>query len=338
MNKKFLYNVLMLCGIVLGATSCEDSFYTESEPQFEVSLEKQTVRVGERAVFNFEGTADIISVYTGENGNSYEYADKSRVLPATMYMSFMFTTSSGTAGHPNPARVPLYYSRDFSGNYTLEEVKAATWEEVTDSFKMPTDVGQQISSGSVCINDYFDEMGKIYLAFFYEVKAHNESIGNYGRTQWNLGNFSIVGKAGNDEGQLYDASTAGWQFVYEEGGFFDETSPTPEANLPNINATRVLFCSEYRPTVDKGVWCVSGPIEKQDDVNLGFDKPVAVKAYADPTMKSYYHIYDTPGEYTATFIGVNASAYGRYEVLRQATVKVVNDGGSIGQPTPDEWQ
>ena len=83
---------------------------------------------------------------------------------------------------------------------------------------------------------------------------------------------------------------------------------------------------------------MSGVIEKQDDVNLGFDKPVAVKAYADPTMKSYYHIYDTPGEYTATFIGVNASAYGRYEVLRQATVKVVNDGGSIAQPTPDEWQ
>ena len=101
----------MLCVaacVSLATTSCEDDFYSTSEPNFNVSLDKPVVRVGERAVFNFEGSADIISAYLGEEGNSYEYHDQARILPATMWMSFMFKITSGTAGNPNPARVPIY--------------------------------------------------------------------------------------------------------------------------------------------------------------------------------------------------------------------------------------
>jgi hypothetical protein len=38
------------------------------------------------------------------------------------------------------------------------------------------------------------------------------------------------------------------------------------------------------------------------------------------------------------FVGVNAKLGERHEVVRKATIKVVNDGGSISQPTPDEWK
>lgn len=324
-----------MCGVLLTTTSCEDNYYSESEPQFEVSLDKEIVRVGERAVFNFEGTADIISVFTGEEGNSYEYKDQKRILPATMWMSFMFKTSSGTVDHPNPAKVPIYYSTDFSGNYTLEDVEAATWIEITDQFTMPTTAAEQVASGDVCINEFFDEKGTIYLAMYYEVQAYNASTQPHGRTQWNFMNFLIEGKTNENSGIIYDGNNAGWQLIYA-GGYNPETDATNF--LPDVNSSRVLFRSDYKPTVNKKVWCVSAPIVKADDVDLGYDVPVAVKSFSDPTMTSYYHIYNTPGEYTATFLGVNASAYGRYEVVRQATVTVVNDSGSITQPTPEEWK
>ncbi len=320
------------------AVACEENKEVTT-PTFDVKADKAVVRVGERAVFNFEGNADIISFYSGEEGNDYDYKSTNRILPAEMYMSFTIMTSSGTEGYPNPARLPIYYSTDFSGNYTEEDIEAATWIEITDLFKMPTDVGQQISSGAVSMTDFFAESDHIYLAMYYQVETYDASAaggeGN-GRTQWNVMNFLIEGQTQNDAGVLYDPATIGWQFVYPD--WDNSFGLTPEANLPNINSSRVLFRSEFRPTEDKKVWCISGRIDKQDDVNLGFDRPLSIKSYADPAMTSYYHIYNTPGTYTASFIGVNASVYGREEVVRQVEVEVVYDEGSISQPEKEEWK
>lgn len=329
----------MLCAaalVSLATTSCADDFYTTSEPTFEVTIDKPIVRVGERAVFNFEGSADIISVYTGEEGCDYEYSSQKRILPSTMYMSFMTTVTGGNpGGNLNPKHFPILYSTDFSGNYTLEDINAATWVEITDMFTLPTDTEQRnIPSGEVCINDLFGDGKKIYLAMHYEVDVYDSALNN-GRNQWNIMNFMITGKCDNMVSTLYEQANAGWTFVYEAGyeGCEDCGSSTP-----NINNSRTLFRSEYKPTVEHKVWCVSGAIELFEDVDFGFDRPVAVKSYADPVRSNYTHIYNEPGEYTATFIGVNASAYGRYEVIREATVQVVYDDGSINQPTPDEWK
>lgn len=343
MNTSKIKTVLKLGGVAmfaLLAVACEEN--TEvTVPTFDVKADKAVVRVGERAVFNFEGDADIISFYSGDEGSDYDYKSTNRILPAEMYMSFTIMTSSGTAGYPNPARLPIYYSTDFSGDYTLEAVQSATWTEVTDLFKMPTDVGQQIPSGAVCMTDFFGESDHLYLAMFYQVDAYDASAaggeGN-GRTQWNVMSFTIEGQTQNEAGVLYEPATMGWQFVYEQGYYDEDGVQCESCSMPDINTSRVLFRSEYRPTVTHKVWCISGRIDKQDDVNLGFDRPTSIKSYADPSMTSYYHIYNTPGTYTATFIGVNASVYGREEVIRQVDVEVVYDGGAISQPDKEEWK
>ena len=338
MKTKMISYLTKLCAIsaaALVAVACEDD-QSVSVPTFEVSADKATVRVGERAVFNFEGNADIITFYSGEDGSSWNYRETNRILPASMYMSFSIKTSSGTEGYPNPARLPLYYSTDFSGNYTLEDLQNATWVEVTDLFKMPTDVGQQVYSGSVCIDSFYEESETIYLAMFYQVDAFKSSAaggkGN-GRTQWNVMSFFIEGVAEHDSAVLYENATAGWTFVYQEG--FAET---PEANMPDISSSRILFRSEFKPTTNNAVWCVSGALKKREVVDLGYDRPMPIKSYADPTMTTFHHIYEEPGEYTATFLGVNASVYGREEVVRHVNVSVVHDGGSIDQPTKEEWK
>lgn len=344
MNTMNIKTVLRLGGVAmfaLLAVACEDNKEV-TPPTFDAKVDKAVVRVGERAVFNFEGDADIISFYSGEEGSDYDYKSTNRVLPAEMYMSFTIKTSSGTAGYPNPARLPIYYSTDFSGNYTIEDVKAATWVEITDLFEMPTDVEQQVPSGSVRMTDFFAESESIYLAMFYQVDTFDAAAaggkGN-GRTQWNVMNFMIAGQTQNDSGILYDQASAGWQFIPEEGfdgceggEYYDKCNPC------DINTTRILFRSEFKTSVTHKMWCVSGKIDKKEDVNLGFDRPMSIKSYADPTMESYYHIYNEPGTYTATFIGVNASVYGREEVIRQVDVEVVYDGGEISQPEKEEWK
>lgn len=343
MNTMNIKTVLRLGGVMmfaLLAVACGDSKVV-TPPTFDVKADKAVVKVGERAVFNFEGDADIISFYSGEEGSDYDYKSTNRVLPAEMYMSFTIKTSSGTEGCPNPARVPVYYSTDFSGEYTLEAVQSATWTEITDLFDMPTDVGQQVPSGSVCMTDFFGESDGVYLAMFYQVDAFDSTAaggsGN-GRTQWNVMNFLIEGRTNTDSGILYDQATAGWQFVYEQGYYNEEGVQCEGCSLPDVNSSRTLFRSEYKPSITHKVWCISGKIDKQEDVNLGFDRPMSIKSYADPTMTSYYHIYNQPGTYTATFIGVNASVYGREEVIRKVDLEVVYDGGAISQPDKEEWK
>ena len=117
-------------------------------PSFEVTLPGSVFKVGEPVAFSLSGNPDIISFYSGEAGNAYEYKDKDRITPAEMTLSFTTLASSGTAGYPNPAMAPISYSTDFDGDYTEEGVRRATWTDISDNFKFPTDVGQNIPSGT----------------------------------------------------------------------------------------------------------------------------------------------------------------------------------------------
>lgn len=89
---------------------------------FDVSLEAETFKVGEPVRFHFSGNPDFIIFYSGEKGNDYAYKDTDRITDSEMTFSFSTTTTSGTAGNPNPSRVPVCYSTDFSGEYTEEAV------------------------------------------------------------------------------------------------------------------------------------------------------------------------------------------------------------------------
>ena len=51
----------------------------------------------------------------------------------------------------------------------------------------------------------------------------------------------------------------------------------------------------------------------------------------------YQYTFETPGEYTVTFVGINASVYGRKEVVREVRIKVVDDAGSVVSPSEGEW-
>ena len=93
-------------------TACNADYIVDN-PEFTVSG-PLTVKAGQEVVFNITGNPNIITFYSGENGNSYEYANQDRIGELDVQMTFMTTTSSGTQGAPNPARLPLYYSTDFS--------------------------------------------------------------------------------------------------------------------------------------------------------------------------------------------------------------------------------
>lgn len=333
MRNKFIYAIAAAWVLA----SCEDD-YAVRQPTLEVSA-PSTVKVGQKVEFSLSGEQDILSFWSGEPGCDYAFRATDRIGAGDVFMRFTTGTSSGTAGHPNPASVPLSWSSDFTGEYNEEAMNAATWHDITSEFAWPEDVGQTVPAGEFRLNDILPEDGTpVYFRFYYHVEAWdasaNAGAGN-GRTQWNIQGLSLFCDTPSGEYTAYDMFDQRWQLILGDG-----TQTIPEANMPALPSTteRILFRSQFKPEVDLHVWAVSGAISRPGDLNLGRDKGVGIKALADPQMRKYSYIYYAPGNYLVTFVGVNAGVDGRKEVVRNIKINVVQDNGNISGPVPAEWE
>ena len=329
-QKTYTLGLLSLALLVCG---CRKQFETTDAVDFKVTTASQTFKVGEVVRFNFAGDPDFIIFYSGEKGNEYAFKDKDRITDTEMTFSFTTSTASGTPGSPNPARVPICYSTDFSGEYTEEGVRAATWIDITDQFIQPTDTGvTDLLSGDVNVTDYFpDDETPLYFCFHYLIDAYIEGTANY-RTNWYYKGLQFKGIAEDISEVVYDMSTLNCQLVL--ASTYDDC---PSSGLPDVNASRIWFRSENRPAISRECWAVCGPVYKVKQINDGPDHGVGIKAMAEASLSRYECIYETPGEYTVTFVAANANVYGRNETVCSLKIYIVEDEGLITPPEPGDW-
>ena len=335
-NEIMKRTAIILSALLL-AVSCGKGAYALLQPTLEVSA-PAVVKVGQNVEFTLEGEQDILSFWSGEPGSDYTYRDTDRIGAGDTWMTFSATTASGTQDYPNPASLPLSWSTDFSGEYTEAAMNAATWHDITDQFAWPTVTPETVPAGDLNINDILPEDGSpVYFRFYYHVAAYSASAaggkGN-GRTQWTVSGLKIYCALPAGDITAYDMYDQRWQLILGAG-----CETIPEANLPSLPATseRILFRSQFKPDVDLNAWAVSGPVSRPGDLNLGRDKGVGIKALADPQMHKYYYTWNTPGDYRVVFVGVNAGIEGRKEVVREVSLKVVQDAGNITGPVPAAW-
>lgn len=320
---------LLLAAALAGVAGCNQEEKVET-PAFEATTSGTVFKTGEPVVFSLGGNPDFIVFYSGEPGNAYDYRDRDRIEKAETTLSFMTKTQAGTKGKANPANAPIFYSTDFDGEYTEEGLDRATWKDLSDKFELPTDTEQSVPAGTLYIDDLFPEDGSpLYLLYDYHVKQHT---GSNGRTQVDIMNFNVNGITPAGTTTLYNLKNAGFQFVYDAGYLTNNTKQEPD-----VNASRIMLRTDFKPTSDMRVRAVSGPIHRPDDVNSGPDGGVGIKAVADPTMTTWRHTYDTEGEYVVTFVASNANVYGRKDAVRELRITVVKDTGSIEPPVYEEW-
>ena len=232
--------LLLFSAFAVLTTGCRKNLDDVDDVHFDVSLEAETFKVGEPVRFHFSGNPDFIIFYSGEKGNDYAYKDTDRITDSEMTFSFSTTTTAGTAGNPNPSHVPVCYSTDFSGEYTEEAVRAATWIDITDRFTMPTDTGiTALLSGDVNVTEYFsDPETPLYFSFHWVVEPYDAAIKN-GRTQWNIQATKFNGIAGESVSTLYDFADIHWQLV-QAASFEGCTPGFSPGNIIKIKNTTYL--------------------------------------------------------------------------------------------------
>ncbi len=310
MKKDFLYVILVIAGLLFGCSK----EYEITEPSLQVTIDKQTYKVGDTVRFHFDGNADFISFYSGEKKADYAFHNKERIYEANNILSFKSAKYSGI----NTECCQLKYSIDFNGQYDRESIRNATWINITDYFFIPPITGTSAvfsDSGELDIADLFPgDDTPIYFGWFFTTQASTL------RTQFQVTEFKIVGEVLEDpslSGVIYGYSDFNFKLILGEG--FDLGNETP---VPSINGTRIHWTGLNQNTTFKEGWAVSGPIYQTENVNLGLDKPEPIKIVSDPESASYQHIYNEAGEYTATFVIANSSVYGRKEVVKQIKVIV----------------
>ena len=316
---------LIVAIISLGSVSCREQFEVVDDVNFDVTTKAVTFKVGEPVRFTFSGNTDFITFYSGEKGHDYAFKNKDRITEGSMVFSFLTNTGAGTSGFPNPSVVPISYSTDFSGEYTEEAVRAATWIDITDQFTLPQDTPiQNVSSGDVPISSYFpNDETPLWFSFYYKVAKYDATAANgkgNGRTKWIFISPSFKGVVEGISEEIYDITTSNWQIITTSS--YDTEKPADHPNV-DLRGKKITMLATYRPSGDREAWAICGPIYRQDiKVNEGPDLGVGIKAMADAMLSSYEYTYNTPGEYTVTFVGRNANVYAHKESVKSIKIRI----------------
>lgn len=318
----------MLVGVLL-MTSCEKSLPEVDTPDFDVTTKSTVYKVGDKVTFDITGEAHIVSFYSGEPLKEFAYKD-GRIVDATnagaklSFTSAVVGGSQGTLSTTTPPQLKVMASTNFSGNYDISSVQAATWTDITSRFSYSISPTVFATSTVVDISDLLDvATGKpIYIAYKYitEPQATKGIARN-----WQIQSFLVQSKKDIGIGTsinptITDQGSAAFRII---------SNPLSPASRSSITSTRIsLLANVYdavnEPLIDPSSenWAISKPINS-NVIDLGPDRSLALKDHAKSTaLTQHTHTYTQAGTYKAVFVASNANISESKEVVKEIVITV----------------
>lgn len=317
MKTKYLY--IICIGIMMTIISSCDRIEDVDSPVFDVKANKEIYQVGDSVRFTFSGNPDIISFYSGELGNDYSHVD-GRVAAPDYFIKF--ETQSQNGAQTDQMRILI--SKNFDGDYTIDGVHAASWEDITDRFRMaPASNGTAyIGSGLGSFKDLLEadaDTTKLYFAVKQNVFNQNtHGIGNLNRLRY----FTISSVYETLNSTLYEHAGFGWKLFSTPNKQPDRASLENSYTIMMRNSWWTSPEDYYsRDTED---WAVSSQIPIPRVLDMGPDRAIAIKGVNDISIDGYTYLFRSPGVYKVVFRATNANVNGRKDVIRELTITVTN--------------
>ena len=278
---------------LVAISSCSKEL--DFEPlSFDVKTASTTYNVGDTVQFNFTGNADVISFYSGEEGNDYEFRERT-TLDGKPQLQF---TSFAQYG-PQENTLQLMVSNDFTGTYTADAVKKATWTDITSKATLSTGT-DNTESGIIDLSDMLAQKKPINLAFRY--------TGITGTTQktWTLKNLTLnLLKPDNNNLPITDLASAGWRQV-------NILNP---AAVWSIKPTELRIAGGGGTADDNEDWVISKLLYLNQVLP---DVAIPIKNITQK-KSSFDYVFSEPGKYKVVFLATNATAD-----KQESTMKEVN--------------
>lgn len=348
---------MLLGAVLLLATSCSKEIGVSKSPDFEVTTEATTYKVGEEITFSFSGTADYVTFYSGTLFNNYDFRE-GRIIDVKGKGALLSFNSSVQQG-AQTNQLSILASTNFSGDYSdLSKVKAATWKDITSGFLLGTDATFRASTEQD-ISDVIEEGKPLYIAFKYVTRpqATNQLARN-----WFIQAFTINSKEklGTTALRIVDQAYAAFTIVDENkvnaparslvtstrisllGNLYKQASdPVFDPNNPIYDPTNPIYdpknpsyvpgtvmpiyvpfnpSSPYNDPLSEH-WVISKAISV-DKVELGIDKGVPIRNITNPILKIHKYTFTAPGEYTVTFVAANTTIDETKNVVKQIKLTI----------------
>lgn len=351
-------NLRYLLGLgTLLMMSCEKDLVVKDAPDFDVSTESTSYKVGQRVTFTFTGEADLISFYSGQNLNDYAYREGRVLKLDSLGAQLSFSTSVQTGTQAN--QLSVLASNNFNGDYSsLVSVKSATWIDITERFKLAT-TATFTTSTAQDLTDLIVAGKPLYLAFRYTTKP--QAVNGLARI-WAIQSLTLTSKSvfNGTNPLLNDQIYAGFRIVDEDpvntpsrsqvatgrvtlqgnvykdpkdpiydpkNPIYDPANPIydPKSELYQPTAVRPAFVP-YDPNSpyndpQRETWAVSAPLFT-DMVDLGPDHSIAVQGIRSPQATDFSFIYTKPGTYKAYFVASNVTKDQRKDVVKELSITV----------------
>lgn len=265
-----------------------------------------------KVTFDVKGNADIISFYSGEILRNYAFRDGRVLKTNDLKMSFTYNAQLGLGTIIRENQLSVVASTDYDGT----AVDAATWTDISSRFSIrlvkdiPT--GEYLNT-SASIADLVVKGKPLYIAFKYVTPAQTTAL-RYSR--WQIRNFLISQETDIGNTALVDQSATPLTLYH--------TGPV-ESGRTSSNATQVQFRGNNKssnfafPTED---WAISPIIMVSDDIDLGPDRPLAIKSRIDPALDIYTYNYTKPGIYKVTFVASNVTTEGEQKKVKEIEVVI----------------
>lgn len=351
-----IYSILAAALIM---ASCEKPAIEAEAPAFDVTAEKTTYKAGESVKFLITGgEAQAISFYSGELKK--EYASRSGrvadVAGAGATLAFTSSVQLGTQAN----QLSLLASTNFNGDYSsVAKLKAATWVDITNRFKLGTSTAF-LASGTVDVSDLIVAGKPIYFAFRYNTKK--QATNGIAR-QWFIQTFTLNSKKLLDNTlalTIADQAGTGFRIVddlKDKAPALSSITATRltlqgntylNASLPQFNPANPIFDPKnpiydpqdpaYQPTAifkpfvpfdpaspyndpESEHWAVSKAISI-DKVDLGPDWSTAIKGLTNPVLTEYRYTYAKAGTYKATFVAANGNIDQQKVITKEITITI----------------
>ena len=306
---KIKHYAMLLIALIMSSCESDIEFVGGVPNDFNVSVEKTTVKVNEEVNFKFEGNPGIISFYSGETLRDYAFKEGRIVPPGDIKLDFSTNVANGAQAN----QLSVMVSSDFNGVYDYENIKAATWTPVTDRFVYGTS-STFVASGSKSVSDLAVEGKPLYFLFKY---IYDPAKTGTART-WGIRDFRVTSTTLLGTTVLLDQVKASFNIqsnpAKEVGRSYVTTTGTLTLYLRgNLTNSTANYLEDY---------AVSTPISV-GSTDLGPDRPISVKGNSDARMSSYQHVYTKEGVYKVYFVATNANKNESKSVIRELEITVV---------------
>ncbi len=286
----------------LSLASCKKRYVLDAFDNFSVELEKTSYKVGEPIRFMINGKPNNLVFWSGEAGHVYAFRNRTAVEGNAVSLNFKTYAQFGLMPIDQSV-IKLLVSTDFSGKYDSTNVKAATWEDITDKAVLST--GQdQTPSGNIDLSSFAARNKNIAIALRYKTNVIKPEAQ---QNRWVIRSFDL--KSTNqqvDETVLANMATAGWTSFNFSG---------PATNW-SITSAQLLTVRNSTDLDDDWV------ITKQFNPNKTMpDKGEPIKNISQK-LYEYTRAYNKPGVYKVAFVATNVNVKESASIVKEIELTI----------------